>query len=128
MSTKIIINGSKGRMGQALAACAKNFREIEVVAAIDQDDDLADVIPSADVVIDFSAHTATVEVAKLCAAHKKALVIGTTGHTDTDTFEITKNKVTIPIVWHRIFPPASTRCSGSRARPRKSSARPSTLK
>jgi 4-hydroxy-tetrahydrodipicolinate reductase len=103
MSTKVIINGSKGRMGQALVACAKNFRDIEVVGRIDTGDDLAAVVPNADVVIDFSAHTATVEVAKLCAAHKKALVIGTTGHTDTDTFEITKNKATIPIVWASNF-------------------------
>ena len=103
MSTKVIINGSKGRMGQALIACAKNFRELEVVGRIDTGDDLAAVVPNADVVIDFSAHTATVDVAKLCAAHKKALVIGTTGHTDTDTFEITKARATIPIVWASNF-------------------------
>jgi 4-hydroxy-tetrahydrodipicolinate reductase len=101
--TKIIINGVKGRMGQALVACAKNFRDLEVVGQIDTGDDLAAVISQCDAVIDFSAHTATVEVAKLCAAHKKALVIGTTGHTDTDTFEIIKTKATIPIVWASNF-------------------------
>jgi len=101
--TKIIINGVKGRMGQALVACAKNFRDLEVVGQIDTGDDLAAVISRCDAVIDFSAHTATVEVAKLCAAHKKALVIGTTGHTDTDTFEINKIKTTIPIVWASNF-------------------------
>jgi 4-hydroxy-tetrahydrodipicolinate reductase len=101
--TKVIINGSKGRMGQALAACAKNFRDLEVVGRIDTGDDLAAVVTNADVIIDFSAHTATIEVAKLCAAHKKALVIGTTGHTDTDTFEITKAKVKIPVVWASNF-------------------------
>ncbi len=47
--------------------------------------------------------TATVEVARLCAEHKKALVIGTTGHTDTDTFEIKQNKTKIPIVWASNF-------------------------
>jgi 4-hydroxy-tetrahydrodipicolinate reductase len=101
--TKIIINGAKGRMGQALAACAKNFRNLEVVSQIHTGDDLAAVIQKGDVVIDFSSHTATVGVARLCAAHHKALVIGTTGHTDTDTFEITRNKVTIPIVWASNF-------------------------
>jgi 4-hydroxy-tetrahydrodipicolinate reductase len=103
MSTKVIINGSKGRMGQALAACAKNFRDIEVVGQIDTGDDLAAAVPNADVVIDFSSHTATVEVAKLCAAHKKAVVIGTTGHTDIDACEISKIKATIPIVWASNF-------------------------
>ena len=103
MSTKVIITGSKGRMGQALIACAKHFRDLEVVAQIDQGDDLAAVIRQGDVVIDFSAHAATVEVAKLCAKRKKALVIGTTGHTDTDTFEIKMNKSKIPIVWASNF-------------------------
>ena len=101
--TKIIIIGSKGRMGQALVACAKKIHGLEIVAEIDQGDDLAAVISKCDVVIDFSAHAATVAVAKLCAKHKKALVIGTTGHTDTDTFEIKQNKAKIPIVWASNF-------------------------
>ena len=49
--TKVIITGAKGRMGQALLACAKNFPELEVVGAIDQGDDLGAVIARADVVI-----------------------------------------------------------------------------
>jgi 4-hydroxy-tetrahydrodipicolinate reductase len=103
MTTKVIITGAKGRMGQALIACAKKIHGLEVVAQIDQGDDLAAVIRKGDVVIDFSAHAATVAVAKLCAKHKKALVIGTTGHTDTDTFEIKQNKAKIPIVWASNF-------------------------
>ena len=103
MTTKVIITGAKGRMGQALVACAKKIHGLEVVAQIDQGDDLAAVIRKGDVVVDFSAHAATVAVAKLCAKHKKALVIGTTGHTDTDTFEIKQNKAKIPIVWASNF-------------------------
>jgi len=90
-------------MGQALVACAKKLPGIQVVAQIDQGDDLAGVIRDCDVAIDFSAHAATVEVARLCAKHKKALVIGTTGHTDTDTFEIKQHTQTIPIVWASNF-------------------------
>jgi 4-hydroxy-tetrahydrodipicolinate reductase len=101
--TKVIITGSKGRMGQALVSCAKNFRNLQVVAQIDKGDDLAKVIGKGDVVIDFSAHAATVDVAKLCQKHETALVIGTTGHTDTDTFEIKKSKSKIPIVWASNF-------------------------
>ena len=101
--TKVIITGSKGRMGQALLACAKNLHGLEVVAGIGKGDDLAAVIQKGDVVIDFSAHAATVEVARLCAKNKKALVIGTTGHTDTDTFEIKQLKSEIPIVWASNF-------------------------
>jgi 4-hydroxy-tetrahydrodipicolinate reductase len=101
--TRIIITGSKGRMGQALISCAKGFRELEVVAQIDKDDALGAVIDKGDVVVDFSAHSVTPEVAALCARHHKALVIGTTGHTDTDKFEITKVLAGIPVVWASNF-------------------------
>ncbi|MGA2247035.1 MAG: 4-hydroxy-tetrahydrodipicolinate reductase [Verrucomicrobiota bacterium] len=100
---KVIITGSRGRMGQALITCAKKMTGLQIVAQIDQGDDLAGVIREGDVVIDFSAHAATVAVAQLCAKHKKPLVIGTTGHTDTDTFEIKKHKKRIPIVWASNF-------------------------
>jgi len=101
--TKIIITGSKGRMGKALAACAPNFRELEIVGQVDQGDDLGAVIDRGDVVVDFSSHTATIGVAELCAKHKKALVIGTTGLTDTSTFEVRLLKAQIPIVWASNF-------------------------
>jgi 4-hydroxy-tetrahydrodipicolinate reductase len=86
-------------MGQALIACAKNIPELEVVGQIDQGDDLKSVIGKGDVVIDFSFHSATPEVAKLCAENKKALVIGTTGHSDTDQSAIRNQQSAIPIVW-----------------------------
>ena len=101
--TKIIITGSKGRMGQALIACAPNFREIEIVGRIDTGDDLGAVIAKGDVVVDFSSQTATVGIADLCAQHQKALVIGTTGHTDTNTFEVRLRQAQIPIVWASNF-------------------------
>ena len=101
--TKIIITGAKGRMGKALIACAPNFRELEIVGQIDVGDDLSAVIANGDVVVDFSSQTATVSVADLCAQHQKALVIGTTGHTDTNTFEVRLRKAHIPIVWASNF-------------------------
>ena len=101
--TRIIITGSKGRMGQALASCAKNFRELEIVGQIDQGDDLAAIIDKCDVVVDFSAHSATSDIVELCTKTKKAMVIGTTGHTDADRFEITKAVAGIPVVWASNF-------------------------
>ncbi len=96
--TKIIIAGAKGRMGQALISCAKNFRELEVVAAIGRNDDLAAVISRCDCVIDFSAHTATAGIVELCAKNKKAIVIGTTGFSDAEKTAILKQQSVIPIV------------------------------
>jgi 4-hydroxy-tetrahydrodipicolinate reductase len=96
--TKIIITGSKGRMGQALLNCAARIPELEVVGAIDQGDDLAAVIGKCDAVIDFSFHNATLGVAELCAKHKKAIVIGTTGHSAEEKAKIIALKAQIPMV------------------------------
>ncbi len=97
--TKLIINGSKGRMGQALLACAKRMPDLAVVGAMDAGDDLASILPGADVVIDFSFHSVTAGVAALCASHGKALVIGTTGHSDAEKAVIRGHAARIPMVW-----------------------------
>src|SRR5690349_5958509 len=97
--TRIAITGSKGRMGQALIACAARFPDLQVTAQIDKGDDLAAVVDKCDVVIDFSFHDTTAGVAEICAEHKKALVIGTTGHSETDKPKILSHKSEIPIVW-----------------------------
>ncbi|MGD0744551.1 MAG: 4-hydroxy-tetrahydrodipicolinate reductase [Verrucomicrobiota bacterium] len=101
--TRIIITGSKGRMGQALLACAKTFRELEVAGQVDQGDDLRSVIAGGDVVIDFSSHAATPGIVELCAGHHKAVVIGTTGHSETEQFAIRNLKSAIPMVWASNF-------------------------
>jgi len=97
--TRIIITGSKGQMGQALITCATRIPELQVVGQADVGDDLGAVISKCDVVIDFSFHNATLGVAKLCAQHKKALVIGTTGHQPAEKSEILNLKSQIPMVW-----------------------------
>jgi 4-hydroxy-tetrahydrodipicolinate reductase len=97
--TKIIITGSKGRMGQALIGCAAKIPELQVAAQIDQGDDLSSAIDECDVVIDFSFHSSTPAFAELCATHTKALIIGTTGHTEAEQSKIKSQKSKIPIVW-----------------------------
>jgi 4-hydroxy-tetrahydrodipicolinate reductase len=100
---KVVITGSKGRMGQTLLACAARNPELQVVGQIDQGDDLKSVIDSAEVVIDFSLHHATVPIAELCAQRKKPLVIGTTGHSEVDKNRIVAAAKQIPIVWASNF-------------------------
>lgn len=97
--TKAIITGSKGRMGQALIACAAHIPGLEIVGQVDQGDALADVIDKGDVVIDFSFHAATAGVAELCVKHGKSLVIGTTGHKDEEKAAIRAHAARIPTVW-----------------------------
>jgi 4-hydroxy-tetrahydrodipicolinate reductase len=101
--TRVIINGSKGRMGLALLACAARMPEVQLAGAIDQGDDLGAVLPQADVVIDFSAHDATPDVAELCAAAGKALVIGTTGHSEAAKVRIRALQARVPMVWASNF-------------------------
>ncbi len=97
--TNIIINGSKGRMGQALLSCAARNRGLSVVGELDLGDNLSSVIAKSDAVIDFTFHSATKDVAELCAKHNKALVIGTTGHSEADKSQISSFKSQIPMVW-----------------------------
>lgn len=100
---KVIICGAKGRMGQTLIACAKADLELQLAGEIDLGDDLAKIIKQTDVVVDFSSHEATAMVAKLAADHKKALVIGTTGHTDHERKVVRNLAAMIPIVWSANF-------------------------
>jgi 4-hydroxy-tetrahydrodipicolinate reductase len=85
-------------MGRALTGCAGQHPELEIVGQVDQNDDLATVIERGDVVVDFSSHSATPAIANLCAKHKKAMVIGTTGHSQQDRSQITHWSSSIPMV------------------------------
>jgi 4-hydroxy-tetrahydrodipicolinate reductase len=96
--TKVIITGAKGRMGQALLACAAQQAELQVVGQIDQGDELKPVIGRGDVVIDFSSHNATAGIAALCAQFQKAMVIGTTGHSSEERSQFTRLSAQIPMV------------------------------
>jgi len=96
--TKAIIMGAGGRMGRALVVCAKNFADIDIVGTLGRGDDLNQAISKADVVIDFSAHTATAAIAGICAKNKKAIVIGTTGHSDAERDAIAGYQSSIPMV------------------------------
>ncbi len=86
-------------MGRALISCAATIPALEVVGTVDIGDTLASVIEKTDVVIDFSFHDAIVGVAELCAQHRKAVVIGTTGHQEPEKKKILAATSQIPIVW-----------------------------
>ena len=86
-------------MGQTLIACASRHPGLQLAGQVDLGDDLRAVIDLADVVVDFSFHDATLAVASLCAERGKALVIGTTGHSEPVKSQIANRKSQIPIVW-----------------------------
>jgi 4-hydroxy-tetrahydrodipicolinate reductase len=100
---RVIICGSKGRMGQALIACAKADPELQLVGEIDQGDDLSKIIGQCDAIVDFSFREATSGIAKLAAQHKKSLVIGTTGHTDAERKAVLDAAKPVACVWTSNF-------------------------
>jgi 4-hydroxy-tetrahydrodipicolinate reductase len=99
MPLRILLNGYQGRMGQAILAAAPGAG-VEVACRLDAGDAItAATLAGVNAVVDFSSHDATVALAKLAAAHKTPLVIGTTGHTPAERKAITAFAKKIPIVW-----------------------------
>jgi len=86
-------------MGQALITGAKNDPSLQVVAEIDMGDDFAAAVPKCDAVVDFSHHASIALVLARCVENKKTLVIGTTGHSDTEIATIRHAAGQIPVVF-----------------------------
>ncbi len=98
MSINALLNGSRGRMGQAIAAAAAEAGVI-LCASLDADDAVADHIDACDVIIDFSSHRATEALLELALAHKKPIVIGTTGHSAEEKTRLLGLAQQVPCVW-----------------------------
>ncbi len=98
MAPRILINGAKGRMGQALIAAAGELK-LSIGAALDAGDDLPAALASCDVIVDFSSHQATRGVLEAAIATKKPVVIGTTGHSTEAKAELLRLATQVPCVW-----------------------------
>jgi 4-hydroxy-tetrahydrodipicolinate reductase len=99
MPFRILLNGCKGRMGQAILAAAPGAG-VDVARKLDAGDALNPAaLAGVDVAVDFSHHDATAPLARLAASRKVPLVIGTTGHTPAERQEIAALAKKIPIVW-----------------------------
>jgi len=97
-SLKVVIYGSKGRMGQALVAAAMENPSLELVGTIDSGDAL-DVIASCDAVIDFTHADATLPALEKCMDLGKIIVIGTTGHSNDIRNRISDASKSIPVIF-----------------------------
>ncbi len=123
MSIKIVVCGAAGRMGQALvrSLAAGVVKDLQLAGALEaagharlgQDAgtisggqalgipltaDLAQAAAGAQVLIDFSARTATAAHAAWAAGHGKGMVIGTTGLEDAETAAVRDAARSIPVV------------------------------
>ncbi len=76
--TGIGIIGSKGRMGQAIAAAAA-MADLEIAGGIDAGEDVASLAQKAQVLIDFSSPKALLGNLGAAVAAGKPILIGTTG-------------------------------------------------
>jgi len=94
----ILIFGAKGRMGTAILETA-GVRGFPIAGAVDAGDDPAPFLAGADVIIDFSHHSATAHVIGLAASAGKALVIGTTGHPADERTRLLLKAAKVPCVW-----------------------------
>lgn len=95
---KIFLNGSDGRMGQAvIKACSEN--EVEVSVQATKEDQQLDALAECDVVVDFSHHDATAGLVAAAAQAGKPVVIGTTGHSPSERESILEHTERIAIVW-----------------------------
>ena len=97
--TKIAINGSNGRMGQALIEAVKLNPNVSQGSILNRGDDIERVLKDFDVLIDFTRPEATLDALSICQSAGKAMVIGTTGFSDDALKAIDQASSDIPIVF-----------------------------
>jgi len=100
---RVLLVGAHGRMGRAVAAAAAKEPGLTIKAELGREDPITPGIDGCDVVIDFSSANATEAVCRACAEHRKALVLGTTGHNATQKTSIAAAAHLIPIVFAANF-------------------------
>src|SRR5450759_425523 len=98
MPLQILLNGSRGRMGQAIAGIAPQMNAV-ICAATDAGDDPAKFIDGSEAIIDFSSPHATRALLELAVARNKPIVIGTTGHNAADKATLLQLAAKVPCVW-----------------------------
>jgi len=100
---RVLLIGSKGRMGQTIVDLAKDDPKIDIVAQCDLGDAIEPATKDCDVAIDFSNAGAIEEICRIALQHRKALVIGTTGHSPEQRRLIEKSAESLAIVFASNF-------------------------
>jgi len=111
---KVIVCGACGRMGKRIIDILSRDGETELVGAIEAKahealgnevtpkvkvtDNLEEIIDRAEVVIDFTNPQASLKNLEVASRFKKAMVIGTTGHTEQEKRLVAEKAKTIPLL------------------------------
>jgi 4-hydroxy-tetrahydrodipicolinate reductase len=102
-AVRVALIGARGRMGQTIIDLAKNDPKIDIVAQCDIGDVIDAAMENCDVAIDFSNASAIEEVCRAALQTRKALVIGTTGHSPEQRQLIESAAKSLPIVFASNF-------------------------
>ncbi len=103
---KVILNGANGRMGKEVKAAIEKDGSMAIVAAIDKSFELSTAVQltdfpaydiGADVIIDFSHHSAIVEVAEYAKKFNVPVVLCTTGQTEEELDRINELAKKVPV-------------------------------
>ena len=100
---RVALIGARGRMGQTILDLVGNDPKIDIVAQCDIGDAIDATIEDCDVAIDFSNASSIDEVCRAASQNRKALVIGTTGHSTEQRQLIEKTAKSLPIVFASNF-------------------------
>lgn len=83
MSIRVGIVGADGRVGQAICAAVDAAEDLELVARVDQDDSLQDLVEaSTEVIVDFTHPDAVMGTLEFVVSRGIHAVVGTTGFDD----------------------------------------------
>ncbi len=103
---RVVVCGALGRMGRLCVEKINNAEDLELAAQVDIAGDGNNVLSSlehfsgsADVVIDFSFHTATPAVMAWAVEHNAGVIMCTTGQNEEEKAAITNAAKQIPVFW-----------------------------
>lgn len=119
--TKVIVAGAAGRMGKRIGYMVNQHEGLQLAGGFEREDNpevgkdigevggygtvgvaiaggLDAIIDQGDVIIDFTFHEATMQLAKKAAEYKKAMVIGTTGLSQDNLSELAELAQNFPCV------------------------------
>jgi 4-hydroxy-tetrahydrodipicolinate reductase len=92
--TRVHVHGASGRLGQAIVRVAESEGKYRLSLS-GRNDDLAPLLADAEVAIDVSLPEGSLTIAEACAAGRKPLVIGTTGHSAVQLVELRSKPIPI---------------------------------
>src|SRR5438046_7752061 len=96
---RVLLIGSRGRMGRAIGDVAVSEPDVEIAAECDQGDSIEAGMKICQVAIDFSAADSIEEICRLALQWRRPLVIGTTGHSTAQKTAIENAAKSLPIVF-----------------------------